>query len=175
MIRYALRCMCGAAFEAWFKNSAACDAQLESGAVLCPTCGGAEVSKAIMAPSIAPRRAADARTAPLGESAPRAPSASSPSGPEVPAAPPPAPAADPRLAAAAAERAVEQKLRALRAYVEANAESVGDDFAEEARRIHSGEAEERAIYGDATPEQAQALAEEGVPVAPIPWITRRDD
>lgn len=165
MIRYALRCDCGESFEAWFKSGKACDEQLAAGAVQCPFCGGAAVGKAIMAPSIAK---AGPAAPPEPESA--APPAGSPAGSR-----PPAPSPDPRLTAAAGLRAVEQKLRALRAYVEANAEAVGDRFAEEARKIQAGEAEERAIYGQATPQEAEALAEEGVPVAPIPWIDRLDD
>lgn len=58
----------------------------------------------------------------------------------------------------------------LRRHVETNAEHVGADFADEARAIHHGEAEERAIYGDATPEESEALAEEGIAVARIPWV-----
>ncbi len=56
----------------------------------------------------------------------------------------------------------------LRKHVEANADYVGDRFAEEARRIHYGEAEERGIYGEATLDEARELIEEGVEVAPLP-------
>jgi len=58
----------------------------------------------------------------------------------------------------------------LRRHVETNAENVGDAFAEEARAIHHGEAEDRPIYGDATAEEGEALAEEGISVARIPWV-----
>lgn len=72
----------------------------------------------------------------------------------------------------------ESQLRAallrLRAAVEANSENVGADFAEEARKIHYGEAPHRIIHGDATPEDAEALAEEEIPVIRLPWI-RRDN
>ena len=56
----------------------------------------------------------------------------------------------------------------LRKYVQENADYVGPDFAEEARKIHYGEAPERHIYGEATFEEAKELAEEGVDVAPLP-------
>ncbi|MGD0192234.1 MAG: DUF1178 family protein [Rhizomicrobium sp.] len=56
----------------------------------------------------------------------------------------------------------------LRKYVEANADYVGPGFAEEARKIHYGEAEQRQIYGEATVEEAKSLIEEGVDVAPLP-------
>jgi hypothetical protein len=56
----------------------------------------------------------------------------------------------------------------LRKYVQDNADYVGNDFAQEARKIHYGEATERHIYGEATPQEAQDLIEEGVDVAPLP-------
>jgi len=52
--------------------------------------------------------------------------------------------------------------------VQQNADYVGPNFAEEARKIHYGESEERHIYGEATPEEAKELVEEGVDVAPLP-------
>lgn len=62
----------------------------------------------------------------------------------------------------------------LRRHVETNAENVGAAFAEEARAIHHGEAEDRPIYGDASPEDGEALAEEGINVARIPWVPLGD-
>jgi len=56
----------------------------------------------------------------------------------------------------------------VRAHVESSFDYVGDQFADEARRIHYGEADEREIYGEATLDEAQELVEEGVPVAPLP-------
>lgn len=58
--------------------------------------------------------------------------------------------------------------RKVRDHVHQNFEPVGKDFPEEARKIHYGEAEDRPIYGEATPKQARELAEEGVTVAPLP-------
>jgi hypothetical protein len=63
----------------------------------------------------------------------------------------------------------EQALRALREKIEREAENVGPRFAEEARRIHAGEAPERAIYGEARPAEARQLVEDGIPVTPLPW------
>ena len=62
----------------------------------------------------------------------------------------------------------------LRQHVERHAEHVGDGFADEARAIHYGDAEERAIYGETTPEESEALAEEGIDVARIPWVPLGD-
>ncbi|MBP7000041.1 DUF1178 family protein [Amaricoccus sp.] len=67
----------------------------------------------------------------------------------------------------------EQALAEFRRRVEAVSEDVGRDFAAEARRIHAGEAEARPIIGEARPSEARALVEEGVPVAPLPWTSRR--
>jgi hypothetical protein len=61
-------------------------------------------------------------------------------------------------------------LRELRSHVEANCDYVGPSFAEEARRIHYGESEERNIYGETTSEEAKALEDEGVEVKRIPWV-----
>ena len=62
-------------------------------------------------------------------------------------------------------------LLALRRQVEANCDYVGERFAEEARRIHRGEAERHGIYGEASEEESQDLAEEGIEVGRIPWIS----
>lgn len=72
-------------------------------------------------------------------------------------------------------RAVLQQLAALRRHVEQNCDYVGPKFAEEARKIHYGEIEKRDIYGEATPEEAKELSEEGVEFARIPWLPRLDN
>ncbi|MDD3446143.1 MAG: DUF1178 family protein [Zavarzinia sp.] len=79
-----------------------------------------------------------------------------------------------QVKAAEQQAEMRQALRELRKTVEDNCEHVGDKFAEEARKIHYGETEARAIYGETTPEEAKALDEEGVPVARLPWIERDD-
>jgi hypothetical protein len=56
----------------------------------------------------------------------------------------------------------------VREHIRDNYDYVGDKFAEEARKMHEGETETRAIWGEATPEDAQSLMEEGAPVAPLP-------
>lgn len=89
----------------------------------------------------------------------------------------------PRIGKSKAEKAaaeakeiakVRQVLTELRDHVEKNADYVGDQFAEEARKIHYGETDKRNIYGEATKEEAQELVEEGVDVAMIPWLPRSD-
>lgn len=68
---------------------------------------------------------------------------------------------------------VETALAALRREVEANSEYVGVNFVSEARRMHAGESPERAIHGEARPDEARKLIEEGVPVAPLPFLPAR--
>jgi hypothetical protein len=65
-------------------------------------------------------------------------------------------------------------LQRMRAEVEKHCDYVGSDFAEEARKIHRGESERKGIYGEATESEAEALREEGVEVASIPWVPRAD-
>ncbi len=63
-----------------------------------------------------------------------------------------------------------QMMREVRKNVEANSEYVGDKFAEEARKIHYAESEKRGIYGEAKPEEAKALIEEGIEVHALPRL-----
>lgn len=70
-------------------------------------------------------------------------------------------------------KALLAKLAEMQAKLEASSDYVGDRFADEARAIHLGEAEARSIYGEATPADAKALADEGIPVAPLPFRTRK--
>ena len=84
------------------------------------------------------------------------------------------------LSAARQEMAVKaaelrKGLKELRAKVEANCDYVGGQFAEEARKIHYGETEERGIYGETSDDEARDLAEEGVPFARIPWLPQREN
>lgn len=68
---------------------------------------------------------------------------------------------------------VEAALAEMRRQVEANSEYVGLNFVTEARRMHEGEIDQRSIYGEATPQEAIALHEDGVPVAPLPFMPPR--
>lgn len=168
MILYQLRCAAGHEFEGWFRNSATYDDQAAAGSVTCPVCGDTRVAKAPMAPRIA--RSGTKAAALAAESAPvPAPVAGAP----VPAAPAPLPAPAAQ-AVLPVQAELMTKLRELRRMVEASAENVGGRFADEARKIHNGEAEARPIYGDTTPEEAEALTDEGVPFARIPWVPPHD-
>ena len=150
MIRYSLVCAAGHGFESWFPSSDSYDAQVERGLVTCPVCGTARVSKTPMAPALA-------RTdrAPMPALA-------------VPAVVPPGEA--PVTLVAEPERRMRAMLRAFREHVTQNAEHVGARFPEEARKIHYGEAGGRSIYGQASPDEARALIDEGIDVAMLPTM-----
>ena len=170
MIRYALTCDCGHAFESWFANSAAYDKQAKRGLVTCPICGSAKVEKAMMAPSLA---SGSARAEPAG---PQPPSPSpmppnpTPPPPITPAPMPPIPPKNPVAMMSPPERELRQKLKELRDHITKNASYVGQRFPEEARKIHYGETEHRSIYGEASPEEAKELHEEGIEFHPLPIL-----
>lgn len=150
MIRYALRCDHGHAFESWFQSSAAYDSQHKRGLVACPVCDSTKVEKAIMAPRIA--RKGKSKSAPEPVAAPVEDTAST------------------SLVMAPQERELLSKLKELRDHVLKNADNVGNKFPDEARKMHYGDIEHRAIYGEATTEEARALIDEGVEVAPLPIL-----
>lgn len=153
MIRYTLICDNGHEFDSWFPSSAGFEDQAKRGFVSCPICNSTKVERAIMAPSVA-RTDLDARAA---EPAPEA---------SAPAAAPPAPVA----LMSDKEKAFREMLTALHQHVHENAEHVGERFADEALKIHHGEAESRPIYGEATADDARALHEEGVDFLPLPRL-----
>lgn len=148
MILYDLQCKKGHVFEAWFRDSETYEAQAAAKKVVCPACGSKKVEKAPMAPRLG------RSTKGVDEAAPA----------PVPAPPAPSPEAVKYM----------QALASLRKHVEANCDYVGPKFPEEARKIHYGETEARNIYGEATPEEASKLADEGVEFQAVPWV-RRDD
>lgn len=69
----------------------------------------------------------------------------------------------------------EKALAALRQKIERECDYVGRDFAAEARRMHEGETDRRAVWGEANVKEARTLREEGVPILPLPFMPRRDD
>lgn len=168
MIVFDLRCKKDHVFEAWFKDSAAYEEQVEAGVVRCPVCGSKRVEKALMAPNVTTRRQNKESSAPNPEPA------SSPAA--AGAALQPAKSSGSVTTNADLEKVTEvmQALTELRDNVERECDYVGGDFAEEARKIHYGETEPRGIYGESSDEDAKALEEEGVEFARVPWIPRHD-
>lgn len=149
MIVFDLKCSANHRFEAWFRSSSAYEEQKGVGLVECPHCGSNDVSKALMAPNVASKGNQKSEMASVA-----------------------ARAGDPKLQEVVAE--AQKVLAKLKNHVEANCDYVGDKFADEARKIHYGEAEERGIYGESTLQEAKELLEEGVEVMPLPGLGRKD-
>jgi len=125
-------------FEGWFASEDDFVAQCGRGLVSCPVCADASITKRLSAPRLN-----------LGAIEPHdAPTQA--------------------LALGDEPLNMQAALMALARRVLANTDDVGDKFAEEARRIHYGEAEERGIRGKATPAETEALMEEGIAVMPLP-------
>jgi hypothetical protein len=157
MIRYSLICEKNHDFEIWFKNSADYDKQNKRGLVTCPACGSSKVEKALMAPSLGRGTRKGARK------------------PEPEAALPvavenPAESKTPVAMVSPQEREFRAKLKELRDHLTKNAENVGGKFPEEARKMHYGEKEHRSIYGEASPQEAKELIDEGVELHPLPVL-----
>ena len=156
MIHYHLRCERGHAFESWFQSSSAYEQQEKRKLVNCPICGSAKVERDIMAPRIVSKKGR--------ERAEPAPAAAAPATSTEVAAP----ASTPLLMAQ--ERELRTKLRELRDHIVKNADNVGERFPNEARKMHYGDIEHRPIYGEASPDEARALIDEGVEVSPLPVL-----
>ena len=155
MIRYSLRCERGHAFESWFQSSSVYESQEKRKLVSCPACGSTKVERAIMAPQIVSKRGRDiAAPAPAAAAAPAADVAAPPSTPLL----------------MAQERELRAKLKELRDHIVKNADNVGERFPNEARKMHYGDIEHRPIYGEASPDEARSLIEEGVEVSPLPVL-----
>ncbi|WP_280189801.1 DUF1178 family protein [Delftia sp. PS-11] len=146
-----LHCPQGHLFEGWFASEDDFQNQLERKLVLCPVCGDSSITKRLSAPRLN-----------LGARPPQA---------SPPAAVPPATVS--AQGASPSAQTLEQ-LQAMQAAwlqwsrkVAEQTEDVGEHFADEARRMHYGEIDERAIRGQASPEQAMALLDEGIAVVPL--------
>lgn len=146
-----LACESGHAFEGWFASSDDCSDQQARGLLTCPMCGSSRVERRPSAPrlNVSHLRAA-----------------------ETPAALPPENAYPPESAAASqpqldSREALQTLWLAVSREVARRSEDVGERFAEEARRMHYGDAEERAIRGRSRPEEVQALMEEGIELLPL--------
>ena len=140
MIKYALGCADGHAFESWFPDSEAYEKQRKRGLIACPECGSSKVDKAIMAPAVVGAERGG------------------PPEPQVPTL------IDDR------RRAMREMMLHMRREIEANTDDVGKKFPEVARAMHEGEEPERAIRGQASLEEAKALLEEGIGVMPVPAL-----
>ena len=160
MIKYQLVCDAGHEFEGWFGDSAAFESQSKSGLLSCPVCGSDHVRRALMAPNLASSKTStsksDAKAADAKDETPPA------AGP-VAGLPP---------EAARNMQVLVNKMRKLQSKIRSECRDVGDNFAEEARKIHYGETASEGIYGKATAEEREALDEEGITVVDMPWLPR---
>jgi hypothetical protein len=149
MIVFDLSCDGGHRFEGWFGSSDDFASQREEGLLTCPQCGSDAVDKAPMAPAV-PRKGNSRAVEPAPPLAPgKQPMARGPLPPEV---------------AQALHNLAEAQQRALE-----SSRWVGDSFAEQSRAMHYGERDAETIHGQATPDEARELFEEGIPVSPLPF------
>jgi hypothetical protein len=162
VITYDLRCSAAHQFEGWFASSADYDLQQAKGLILCPVCNDIHISKAPSAPYVARK---GNQSVAVKQSEPQVDTSSTPDALAVTNAEP----------ISAAVQGVIEKLAAIQAEVLKESSWVGRDFAEEARAIHYGESQDRRIHGEASPDEAQALSEEGISVAalPLPFVPPR--
>lgn len=148
MIRYSLKCPAGHRFESWFQNADAFGTLKAAGQLSCALCGEKAIEKDMMSPGIQACPTPAAATAEPGERP-----------------------ALPDLLQSGTD--LEKAIAAWRKHVETNSEYVGVQFASEVRRIHDGQAPERLIHGEARAEEARKLIEDGLPVAPLPFMPSR--
>jgi hypothetical protein len=147
MIRYQLACANDHQFESWFRDSSSFDTQVNAGLLSCPACGTDRVAKSIMAPAVV---GAVGRREIVARDQPGAPAAVA--------------LLDDR------QQALRAALRELRTQILAQGEDVGSRFPEQARQMHDGEIPARPIRGEATPQEARGLIEDGIPILPIPML-----
>src|SRR5258708_5668980 len=157
MIHYQLQCDQDHEFDGWFNDSTGFERQAKRGLIECPTCGGTKVRRALMRPAVSTREAREPK-----------PPVPVPTQQVLPPAPP-----APQLGMPMPARMIAM-LQRMRSEVEKHCDYVGPGFADEARKIHRGESEQRGIYGETTPAEAEALADEGIEVQSIPWVRPAD-
>ena len=141
MVVYNLVCQKKHSFEGWFPSFEDFQKQADRKLISCPTCGSTKIEKVPHACAVHVKK-------------------------EQP--PPPAKKPEPAPAAPPSPAEFKEMLIRVHHYIRENFEDVGSRFAEEARQIHHGKAEERPIHGTATPQETKELAEEGVPFATLP-------
>jgi hypothetical protein len=150
MIKYSLTCDEKHVFTSWFRSSADYEEQARRGLVECPTCQSTRVGKAIMAPSVARRdRDQPAHSSPQQE---------------------PEDGGQPMALLDEGASKIRTALRELRDKIIESSTDVGDQFADQARRMHEGEIPTRAIRGRTSPDEARSLWDNGVPIMPIPML-----
>ena len=149
MIVFDLHCEDGHRFEGWFGSSSDYEDQQERGLLSCPQCGSGAISKAPMAPAVP----AKGNTKPAEQLPVEAPETTPISNTPMPAE---------------VQKAMEALAKAQATALEKST-YVGDKFAEQSRAMHYGERDDAPIHGQASLKEAKELADEGVPIAPLPF------
>tara|TARA_Y100000590_G_scaffold396296_1_gene476913 strand:+ start:3520 stop:3987 length:468 start_codon:yes stop_codon:yes gene_type:complete len=154
MISFDLKCKNGHQFEGWFASSEEFKKQSESKLISCAACGSTEITKALMAPNVSTlkKKSLLIDQSDMDQSSKAVVSKSHQ-------------AKSPEL---------HNALKKIKKIVEENCDYVGENFAEEARKISYGESKERNIYGEASADEAQELYEEGIEFGVLPWPNRED-
>jgi hypothetical protein len=163
-----LHCAHQHSFEGWFSSEDDFQSQLARGLVTCPMCGDANITKMLSAPRL---NLSSARGEPELRSTPSANADTTEHEQHtgVPTAPSSVPATvSPQEVASMAPAQLQAAWMQMVRHVVANTEDVGTQFSEEARKMHYGESEPRNIRGHATPEETEALLDEGIQVVPLP-------
>lgn len=157
MILFDLQCDQHHQFEAWFPNNDSYEDQATSGLVTCPYCQSAAITKAPMAPHLnihAEKKEVPSEVEKTSRS-------------ETPSTPHP-------LAPTTSEQDVNQTLQTMKEFVTKNFDNVGNDFAEEARKIHYGETKEHNIMGTTSADEAKELEEEGIDFFTLPVLPKKN-
>jgi hypothetical protein len=159
-----LQCRSGHSFEGWFGSQDDYEAQQSQGLLTCPVCNDSEITKKLSAPRLNLRHGTHAVVEDTGSAREAAVATGSPATSSV------APAATQTgdVSEVHPMAQMQAALMHMVRHVMANTEDVGSRFAEEARKIHYGETEERNIRGQASHEETEALLEEGIEVLPLP-------
>ena len=168
MIKYQLICVQNHEFEGWFSDSAAYEEQATNGFLRCPLCDSDQVKRALMTPNLASPKLRESIHSSAADKLPATEATLSASSQAGHAA---APGHAPMMQAEQVQtfNAALAELRQLRQKIVKDCRNVGDNFAEEARKIHYGEAEAEGIYGQATQEERESLNDEGIEIFDIPW------
>ena len=152
MIAYDLRCSSAHGFEGWFASSGDFDTQVSAGLLRCPFCNDSEIAKQLTAPNIGRK----------GNQSRQGTASNSEITPEINA---------PQITNLPVPEAMTEmmtKLAKLQSEVLKDSRWVGRKFADEARAMHYGEAQPQQIHGESSPQEAEALAQEGIAIAALP-------
>jgi len=176
MIVFDLNCRSGHQFEVWFRSSKDFDSQISRNEVECPICGDSHVKKAPMAPNVGVKGNQKSDNSSISLNSPNAHELVERSSDDK----------DGEIVGEFVDQysvglsslpkdlqnELEKVLVKVQQHVEKNCEYVGENFAEEARRIHYGESEVRGIYGEATDVESEELLEEGIELMPLPLVRK---